>query len=108
MTTLAHSPVPSAPVLPTSAEQHFVLHNVSWEEYVAIGHLFTDRPGLRITFDRGTLEFMTTSPRHERYKYWLGRFVDIMADELQKPYVPGGSMTFQADELERGFEPDDC
>ena len=51
---------------------------------------------------------MTTSPRHERYKYWLGRFLDTIAEELNKPIVPGGSMTFQREDLERGFEMDEC
>ena len=51
---------------------------------------------------------MTTSPRHERYKRWLGRFVETIAEELNQPLVPGGSMTFQREDLERGFEHDDC
>ena len=51
---------------------------------------------------------MTTSPRHERYKYWLGRFLDTIAEELNKPIVPGGSMTFQREDIERGFEMDEC
>lgn len=51
---------------------------------------------------------MSTSPRHERYKYWLGRFLDTIAEELQKPIVPGGSMTFQRKDLDRGFEIDEC
>ena len=51
---------------------------------------------------------MTTSPRHERYKRWLGRFIETIAEELAKPIMPGGSMTFQHEELDRGFEPDDC
>jgi Uma2 family endonuclease len=89
-------------------EQHFVLHNVTWDEYLTIGRLLADRPALRITYDRGTLEFMSTSPRHERYKRWLGRFIETVAEELDKPIMPGGSMTFQREDLERGFEPDDC
>jgi len=109
MTTLTLPPVPFSPapaILPR--EQFFVLHDVSWDEYIAIGRLLADRPGLRITYDRGTLEFMSTSPKHERYKRWLGRFVETIAEELEKPIMPGGSMTFQREELERGFEPDDC
>jgi len=51
---------------------------------------------------------MTTSTRHERYKYWLGRFVDTVAEELNKRMVPGGSMTFQREDVDRGFEMDEC
>jgi Uma2 family endonuclease len=84
------------------------LHDLDWEKYIAIGDLLADRPALRLTYDRGRLEFMSTSPRHERYKYWLGRFLDTIAEELQKPIVPGGSMTFQRKDLDRGFEIDEC
>ena len=91
-----------------NGEQRLVLRNVTWEEYQVIGRLFADRPGLRITFDRGMLEFMTTSPRHERYKHWLGRFLETIAEELEKSIVPGGSTTFQREDLDRGFEPDNC
>lgn len=109
MTTLAHPPVPFVPAPPRREnEQRFVLHDVTWASYLTIGRLFADRPALRLTYDRGTLEFMTTSPRHERYKYWLGRLVDIIAEELNKPFVPGGSMTFQRQDVERGFELDQC
>jgi Uma2 family endonuclease len=109
MTTLSHPPVGLAPAPPRhDDEQRFVLHDVSWASYLAIGQLFADRPALRLTYNRGTLEFMTTSPRHECYKHWLGRFLETVAEELNKPIAPGGSMTFQREDLDRGFEPDNC
>lgn len=109
MTTLPYPPIPFTPAAPpVNAEQRFVFSDVSWANYVKIGEVFADRPALRITYDRGRLEFMTTSPRHERYKRWLGRFVETVAEELNRPIMPGGSMTFQRKELERGFEPGDC
>lgn len=120
MTTLAHPPIAAAPAAsparppaaptnaPTNEGQRLVLSNISWQQYLQIGEVFADRPGLHITFDRGMLEFMTTSPRHERYKVWLGRFLETIAEELNKPIVPGGSMTFSREDLDRGFEPDHC
>jgi len=109
MTTLSHPPVPFSPVSePARDEQRFVLPNVSWDQYVKIGELFADRPALRLTYDRGSLELVITSPRHEFYKHWLGRFLEAIAEELKKPIAPGGSMTFQRQDLERGFEPDNC
>ena len=39
-----------------------VLHGVDWHGYQAIGRVLADRPGLRLTYDRGVLEIMTTSP----------------------------------------------
>lgn len=106
MTTLASS---LAPVIDAAAaEQHLLLHAVRWDQYEAIGALFQDRPNLRLTFDRGRLEFMTTSPEHERHKRWLGRLLEALAEELGKPIATFGSMTFKQEVLDRGFEPDDC
>ena len=109
MTTLLHEPVVFVPAPPAAnGEQHLVLHDVSWASYLAIGQLFADRPAPRLTYDRGTLEFSTTSLRRERHKHWLSRFLETIAEELNQPIAPGGSTTFQDEVLERGFEPDSC
>src|ERR1043165_3043265 len=109
MTTLAHLPVSLVQSTPkVEARQQFVLYNVAWDDYIKIGEALSDRPGLRLTYDQGMLELMTTSTGHERYKQWLGRFVETIAEELNKPIMPGGSMTFQRADVKRGFEPDNC
>lgn len=89
-------------------EQRLLLHDVRWDSYVAIGNALQDRPALRMTYDRGSLEFMTTSPRHEIYKKWLGRIIETLAEECQAAITTAGQMTFQRPELERGLEADDC
>jgi Uma2 family endonuclease len=89
-------------------EQRLLLHNVSWDSYVTIADALPDRPALRITYDRGNLEFMTTSPQHEILKKWLGRMVETLAEEFNLPLFPAGNMTFRREELDRGLEPDDC
>jgi Uma2 family endonuclease len=90
------------------AEQRLLLHNVSWQSYVTIADALPDRPALRMTYDRGNLEFMTTSPQHEILKKKLGRMVETLAEEFNLPLYPAGNMTFRREELERGLEPDDC
>ncbi|HTU22705.1 MAG TPA: hypothetical protein VMG10_31990, partial [Gemmataceae bacterium] len=45
---------------PSSAQQRLLLHDVSWDSYQAIGNALCNRPALRMTYDRGRLEFMTT------------------------------------------------
>jgi Uma2 family endonuclease len=93
---------------PPDQGQRVLLNGVGWREYVAMGDLLRDRPALRLTYDRGRLEIMTTSSTHERLKKWLGRFVETIAEECGVAILPGGSMTFQREDLERGFEPDEC
>ena len=88
--------------------QRFVLRNVPWQSYVAIGDALPDRPCLRMTYDRGSLEFMTTSPEHEIYKKRLGRLIEALAEECNLRIATAGNMTFRRAELERGLEPDDC
>ncbi len=89
-------------------DQRVLLYEIGWQDYVAIGEILRDRPGLRLTYDDGKLEIMTLSPEHDRYKYWLGRLLDILAEECSVRIAPFGSMTFQRKDLAKGFEPDDC
>jgi Uma2 family endonuclease len=91
-----------------NGEQRLLLYAVSWETYVAVGEAFQDRAGLRMTYDRGRLEFMTTSPRHEIYKKLLGRLLENLAEECNLPTVSAGNATFRNPEYERGLEPDEC
>jgi Uma2 family endonuclease len=90
------------------AGQRMVLDGVDWAAFEALGEALRDRPGLRLTYDRGTLEIMTTSSDHERYKKRLGRIVETLLEEFGILYVTAGAMTFKRPELERGMEPDDC
>lgn len=89
-------------------EQRFLVDGVCWTTYQTVGKAFADRPALRMTYDQGALELMTTSPEHEIYKKRLGRFFEIMAEEFHKPFATAGNMTFQKEDLDRGFEADDC
>lgn len=113
MTALATKPLTASSIaerLSTNnrEEQHFLLADISWKSYVAIGKALADRPALRLTYDRGSLEFMTTSRKHEFFKKWLNRMIEIIAEELNRPIAPGGNMTFQREDLHRGLEGDEC
>lgn len=96
-----HAPWPNG-------EQRLLLHNMSWEAYEMIGEALRDRTGIFLTYDRGNLEIMTTSPEHERYDKWLGRLVEVLAEEFSLQILPLGRMTFKSRSDERGLEPDDC
>lgn len=90
------------------AEPRVALYNVSWQDYETLLRTFDERPGLRLTYDRGTLEIMTTSHGRERRKRRVGRLVEALTEELNIPISSGGSMTFKREDLERGLEPDEC
>lgn len=90
-----------------SAEQKFLLTGITWEGYETLLKILGNRP-IRVTYDHGTLELMSPSYNHERYKRLLGRFLDIVAEELDIPLIGSGSTTFRRQDLERGLEPDEC
>ncbi|MBW3540097.1 MAG: Uma2 family endonuclease [Planctomycetes bacterium] len=109
MSTAVASPPPVAdadlPLLPD--EQRFLLTNVSWEFYERLLEELGDRH-IRVTFDRGNLELMSPSYRHERGGSVLGFLVQVAFEELDIRFISGGSTTFKRKLLKRGLEGDDC
>jgi Uma2 family endonuclease len=88
--------------------QRLVLYGVSWREYTRMLRAFEQRPGHRLSYDRGTLEIMSPTLEHERDSRLLGRFVIVLTEELALPVFDGGSTTFRRRRLQRGLEPDNC
>ena len=88
-------------------KQKFLLTDISWDGYESILKVLRNRT-LRITYDRGNLELMSPSYRHQRYKTLIGRFINIIAEEQNIPLINAGSATFKRQDLERGLEPDEC
>jgi len=86
---------------------HIVLYNVAWSTYeTLLAEL--DCPGTRFTYDRGTLEIMSPSEDHERFKTLLGRMIETMTEELAIPIRSAGSTTWKNVLREHGIEPDEC
>jgi Uma2 family endonuclease len=85
----------------------YVLHDVSWEFYEACLKELGDR-NIRLTYDRGTLEFMAPSEIHDRSKRLLGRLIEALTEELDIEIRSEGSTTWRKKRLRRGLEPDEC
>lgn len=94
-------------ILP-DAPQYLLLDGISWSTYEALLRELEGRRRFRITYDRGRLEIMAVSHRHENRKTLLGRFVESLTLELDIPIHPGGSTTFKKELLKKGLEPDEC
>jgi Uma2 family endonuclease len=90
------------------SEQRFILYGVPWRTYRRALRAFADRPGVRLTYDRGALELMTLSHEHESSGYLLSRFADVLTEELALPVKGGRSTTFRRRKQRRGLEPDSC
>ena len=90
---------------PVDFEQRFLLENVDWNFYQDILRRLGDRP-VFVTYDRGSLELMSPSRRHESYGRIIGRMIEALTEELNIPIVSGGSATFRREDQDRGLEPD--
>jgi Uma2 family endonuclease len=90
-----------------TGERRFLLQGISWQFYEAFLAELGDRPGVRLTYDRGNLELMTLSFRHEWLRRRLGLVVQVLAEELNLDFQGCGSTTFRRAELERGLESDE-
>jgi len=88
--------------------QSVVLHNISWDSYKQITDSLQDQTPAHFTFDRGKLEIMVLSLKHENLKKILAMLFERLSEALEIEIFAGGSTTFQREDLERGFEPDEC
>ncbi len=95
---------------PPPAEQRFLFEGVSWAYY---DHTLRElenagRRAVRVTYDRGRMEIMTTGARHEQLKRIVGRLIETYAVERDIPITGIGSVTCRREDLDRGLEPDEC
>jgi Uma2 family endonuclease len=92
--------------LPSGAT--LVIHEFSWEDYEQLLEALGERPGLRVSYDSGRLEILSTSALHENY----GRTVDLItytfADSRGLNLQSYGSATWKSKALGKGVEPDAC
>jgi Uma2 family endonuclease len=87
-------------------EQQIVLHDVSWETFERLLADDLGRSAPRFTFDRGELEIVGPSTKHEEDNRTLAFLVELLALEWSIDVRNVGSMTFKRQDLQRGFEPD--
>ncbi len=85
-----------------------LLRNVGWETYE---RLIAEREESRVPrfyYDRGVLEILSPSKRHETVGEIVALLVELLAVEMDVDVESAGSTTFKREDLDRGFEPDKC
>ncbi len=92
--------------MPVRSERRLTLTGISWGTYVRLSDEVG--PGTRITYDRGRMEIVTLSERHERIKKMLARIVEAYADAAGIDAEGLGGVTMRREDLDRGLEPDEC
>jgi len=109
MQTHTETALPTArPVRPPESAQCVILHGIGWETYERLLAEHEESSGTHFTYDRGRLEIMVLSAKHEAVKHILALLVEVLAEELNIDVYGLGSTTFRRADLERGFEPDAC
>src|ERR671936_301900 len=84
------------------------LSNVDWQMYTQLLRAFAERPGIRLTYDRGELEIMSPLLEHDDDGRFLGDLVFVLTEELGLPLKRGGSTTMRRRRQRRGIEADEC
>ena len=84
------------------------LEDVSWNEYEDLLRVVDGTTNLRISYDGGRLEIMTTSDWHDYYARLINSLVSVLTEELELDYVSFGSATIKLEKKLKGTEPDDC
>jgi Uma2 family endonuclease len=84
------------------------LSGVDWETYSRLLRAFAERPGIRLTYDRGELEIMSPLLEHDDDEQFLADLVFVLTEELGLPLKRGGSTTLRRRRLRRGIEADAC
>ena len=105
------------PALLTSGQRHeyigevlegpSLLSGISWKTYQAILEGMGPRR-LYHSYDRGTLELMTTSKAREMVKKFVARLIEAMAFVFDIDIQGVGSLTLRRQADEKGLEPDEC
>jgi len=90
-----------------AASSSLVLEDVDWRTYGRLLRAVADCPGVRLTYDRGSLEIKSPLLEHEDDARFLGRLVLVLTEELGLPLKSGGATTLRRQLRRRGIEADE-
>jgi Uma2 family endonuclease len=85
-----------------------IFHDVSWDYYTHTIDEFTGRKGVRIAYDEGTMEIMTTSDYHEFVKTVVARLIEAYSMTRKVRMSSRGQPTLRKALVRKGLEPDAC
>ncbi len=92
--------------LPEDASVTF--RDVSWDEYEELLEQVGEAPGLRISYDNGSLRVMTISAEHEKYTLFINSLIAGIRLRLRMDILAFGSATMRKPKRSAGHEPDAC
>ncbi|MBA3321324.1 MAG: Uma2 family endonuclease [Pyrinomonadaceae bacterium] len=82
------------------------LRDVSWDEYEELLAQMENKPGYRVSYDRGRLEIMSPRADHEKPKEFILVLARVLAEETDTTLETLGSTTYRRRKKLKGAEPD--
>jgi Uma2 family endonuclease len=92
--------------LPEDASVTF--RDVSWDEYEELLEQVDEAPGLRISYDNGSLHVIAVSAEHEKYAFFINSLIAGIRLRLRMDILAFGSATMRKPKRSAGHEPDAC
>jgi Uma2 family endonuclease len=83
-----------------------IIPEVSWEDYESLLEGFAERPGLRVSYDRGRLEIVSPRREHGFYEGLVEDLVTIACQILRLKLEKCANTTWKRRRLARGIEAD--
>lgn len=85
-----------------------ILTNVTWDTYESMLKELENSSSPHLTYDRGVLEIMSPTAKHDDVARVIDLLVNLVSLELGPELRALGSTTFRRKDFMRGFEPDSC
>ncbi len=89
-------------------DDRVLFQNVDWSFYERLVDSIPESSNIHVDYDGKDIEIMSKGKRHERYNKLLGRFVDVVTEELDIACEPLGETTWKRVITSRGLEADQC
>lgn len=90
------------------SDRLFISTDISWNIYEELLKFLGESPYFKVIYDRGILQVMSPSSRHEIDKKMLGMLVENYCLATGIYFYPLGSTTLKSPEKSKGIEPDQC
>jgi len=91
-----------------SGDSVLIQHGVGWSDYEELLDAVGEASSLRICYDKGTLQVMSPSSKHEHVAKLIERLVDRLSICQRIKVLFYGSMTIKKPSEQKGAEPDAC
>jgi Uma2 family endonuclease len=90
--------------------EHLLLTGVHYDDFMRLAEWRdeTRRWSVRLAYDHGKLEIMVVTNAHERFRKIVALLIETWIEVTGGDYLPSGQLTHRREDLQRGFEPDEC